>query len=276
MALKRTNPSRTSVDAVVSAIEMRELPRLVKQTFSKGLDGLFRHLPKGTFNTLGRAGKINLMVQFGIMPMIGDIKKLIKFQESVDSRVKELKRLQERGLRRTVKLGDYSASKIERDVFLNSQGGIIKGDIHTFTTVVVKGHVRWRVSKNFYVSESDLQDLVIEILTNRSLDPYAIYELMPWSWLIDYFVNLGDFVSLSRNVLDARYETPRIMKHTQTYKTSRNVKFNGGDCKFIDIYNHSETKLREIVPAHLDAQIGFLSGNQLSILGSLAVSKGRR
>lgn len=277
--LRRTNPSRASIDAMVTAIELREIPGLIKEGLDVARNRLFKHIPSRAFRLLSRAAKINLMIQFGVLPLISDARKALIFQDLVDQRVRELKRLQERGLRRTVDLGTYSRESVSGIKYMHTAYTTVRANMRKETSITVRGHVRWHVNNNFYQSDAQLRALAMSIVSNNDLDVQALYELMPWSWLIDYFSNLGDFVSLTRNKINATHGLVRIMTHTRSSTQSINIDIADGDIDkdvtFSPIRNTMETKRRQIVPGGLTAQVDFLTGSQLSILGSLTVLKSR-
>lgn len=271
--LKRTNPSRASIDAIVSLLELREIPGLIRDSLDAALGRMFKSVPPGVFRKLKKAAKINLMIQFGVLPLISDIQKSLQFQSLVDGRVRELKRLQERGLRRTIDLGTYFSSAVYPAYYMQTSGVRMRRDVTKETKVKIKGHVRWNVSSNFYSSDSDVRALAQSIIANKSFDPYAIYELTPWSWLLDYFSNLGDYISLSRNLVGATHHPVRIMKHTTTRTTTES--WSNSRISISGINNKSDLKTRLAVTGGLDfAQLDFLNKSQWSILGSLAVLKG--
>nr|UJQ85044.1 MAG: hypothetical protein 1 [Leviviridae sp.] len=277
--LKRTNPSRSSFESLVSLYELREVPGMGKEALGQATGRLFKHIPERAFRLLSRAAKLNLMVQFGIMPILGDIEKLLGFQKLVDQRVNEINKLYgEKGLRRTIDL--YSDSAIDSDpsATIQSEGVLLHAAIDKVTTRSIRGHARWYVSSPPIRDASAIRAKAGEIISGYQFDLTTLYEAMPWSWLVDYFVNIGDFVENSRNMLDAHHDTPRIIEHTRTEIRSRNhdiyQEWDGSipytvTCS--QILNTVETKRRFPANVSLSAQTEFLTGKQLSILGSLAV-----
>nr|UJQ85792.1 MAG: hypothetical protein 1 [Leviviridae sp.] len=273
--LKRTNPSRASVDALVSSIELaREAPGMVKEAYAGGLAIFEKRWPRKLFQGLKLAGKINLLIQFGLMPLISDMSSLLELNSLVDARKRELDRLYGRGLRRTIHLDSFVRSAKYPNVTVQSEGLLVRQTITKKTLVTVKGHARWSVPiNNLPTNDVAVRARALALVANAHLDPYALYELMPWSWLIDYFTNVGDVLSLTRNSLLAIPDTPRIMTHTTTSVTSPPT--TAGGCRVSGIDNFRETKLRQIVPITLtNTQLELLSARQLSILGSLSVVKG--
>lgn len=274
--LSRTSPERPSTNALVAMWEAREIPGLLKELYEHQMDELGKFIPKKAFKALKRTAKYNLMIQFGILPVFSDLKTCLDFQSLVDSRVKELERLREpRGLRRTKRLDTIESSWTSSNKTIQSNDVILHCKFRKSTTTDVRGHIRWYLDENYTLSDSSIRRVARKAILGAYLDPYTLYEAMPWSWLIDYFTNLGDFVHLNRNSLAAHHNTPRIMRNRRTVTTSydhdtaQSGKITCTPCK-----NVYETKTRRLATASLSARVGFLTENQTSILGSLAFSRG--
>jgi hypothetical protein len=260
------------------ASELHSAGSQAKDKFGKQLNKLSKHVPHAALKKLKAYARINLMIQFGLMPIISDIKTLLKFQGLVDDRVKEYERLYgPRGLRRTLQLFTGSTMGQVSQATIQSQGVTLHADIHKTTKVEVRGHIRWHANFPLRVSDSELRDTALKAMLGYQLDPYTLYELMPWSWFIDYFSNLGNIVKASRNMLTMRHDAVRIMEHRRTISRSLNHDIevqSGNQITCTPIFVVNETKTRRIVsPIVFNAQDVVLSGQQLSILGSLAVVK---
>lgn len=273
--LARTNPNRSSMDAVVSAIELREIPPLIRDELDEAKRNLYKFIPRGAFKALKRTAKLNLIIQFGILPLIGDLKTLYNFQPLVDQRVNELERLRSRGLRRTVTLDELEGTAERLNTTVQSQGTSIRADLHKRTKVTVRGHVRWRATTNFTLCDNDKRREALNIVLGNTFDPSAIYELTPWSWLIDYFTNLGTFVKANRNTIPVVHDTPRIMTHRLTTTNCSRITCSDSRISCTPPNSVYESKVRRVVSASVTARTNFLSGSQWSILASLSVLKGK-
>jgi len=272
MLTSRTNPSRSSMGAIVSLIEAREVPQTIREIGQVALGKMYKRYGK-TFRFLSRAAKLNLIIQFGIAPLIQDLMTCMQFQALVDQRVKEIDRLMKRGLRRTVTL-DVASAQAVRNLTVQSVGQSISRTMSKNTRREIRGHVRWYVNENFSLSDAQVRAKAQKIVTGNIIDPLTIWELMPWSWLTDYFVNISDFVRTNRNELDASYSGIRIMEHTVTVETCPGGSFgSNGFVKMTPFKGVRETKYRRITSLGLGARPQFLTGKQTSILGSLSVLK---
>jgi hypothetical protein len=275
--IARTNPSRSETEALETLSDISQIGSLAKTTFFNRLNLLLKHTPLRNYAKLSDFAKYNLMVQFGIKPLLSDIETLMHFQSAVDRRFKEIDRLRTRGLRRTVDLWSDSAISQGSDTTIQSNGVTLHAYLPRTTTVKVKGHIRWYTSAAYLQSDQKVRAQVRRVIHGYSVDPASIYELMPWSWLIDYFSNLGTIVKASRNSFEAHHSSVRLMTETHTIVNSNRHTSNGSGQYIIRCTPyHAErwTKWRRTnTSSLLSTRIGLLNGSQWSVLGSLAVLK---
>jgi hypothetical protein len=97
---------------------------------------------------------------------------------------------------------------------------------------------------------------------------------MPWSWLADYFLNLGNLVKAAKNLTTITHDAVRIIEHRRTRTISSNHTLGGGSVTCTPMFIVHETKKRTLAVPTLNAQESILTDGQLSILGSLAVLRG--
>lgn len=265
-AAAMTNPSRPYVDLPVSLFELRELPMLV------------RDAGRSVLNQLGSG---NLKYQFGIRPIAGDLARLWNFENEANRRMVEIDRLadSEKGLRRTVVIGRYSASG-NRTTVMQSNGVFIEPTFQWNKTVLVKAHARWipDVSMQSIHMASHRRALVERAMLGLGFDAGSItsqaWELIPWSWLADWYGGIGDYLMSQRNVIPCSLRTLIVTKHsTITYTCPH---FVNGTTSMTGISVKGEGKWRGPGTAAPVAHFPFLSGRQVGILGSLAVLRNRR
>jgi hypothetical protein len=273
-AIARTNPSRSSMEAMEHISELLEVPSLLKSNLNDGL----KRLPK-RYQFLAKAAKLNIMSQFAISPIISDIETLWKFQGLVDDRVGEIERLRgPKGLRRTIdSVWGSQTSYTDYNRIVQSNGVTLRCDITKVTEMNISAHVRWHAYSNWLKSDQLVRDKVKRVISAYRLDPATLYELMPWSWFIDYFTNLGTLVKAVRNDFDAFHEPVRLIKTLKTTVTTSNHTTSGsgaGLIQFTPFQCVHISKTRQPTIPSLGSSISFLNRNQLSILGSLAVLKG--
>lgn len=271
----RTQPGRASMVSLEYLSELRDVGSKGYTEFGRRLAKMNKFIDRSRFNKLKKFAKLNLVIQFGILPMLSDLETLVKFTSLVDKRVKEYERLYgPRGLRRTLDLFTGSSVSVNRNVLL-SGGPILRGDITKTTTVNVRGHIRWRSIFPIQPTDQEMRSMAAKTLLGYQLDPATIYELMPWSWFIDYFTNLGSIVKATKNMTTLVHDDVRIIEHRKTVASSSNhTTANNGKITFSQMRWEKEDKTRRAtLPTLFNAQDVLLTEAQTSILGSLVVLK---
>lgn len=233
-----------------------------------------------------RSGSDYLSVKFGWEPFLRDLAGMFDAATKTSRALAQLKRDNGRTVRRsgTIEFQEDS-TKTETtgygyfqpalgDIFAN--WGMGKKTIQTKTTT------RFWFSGAFKYWIPDLpswEGTARSALTLWGLNPSAatVWELTPWSWLLDYFGNIGDVMSnISGNAAEglvAPYAF--IMGHTrsETTVTVQWQKHGGGDMvcsyKLID-----EVKRRSPAsPFGFGVDFSDLSAGQVNILSALGLSR---
>jgi hypothetical protein len=274
-----SNPNKPVVSLPVFLAELKDIPRTI---FRLG-DML---LNRGGLTTVDKAfASSYLGVSYGWAPLIGDLAKLFQFQDLVEKKIRELNRMHSNGgIRRKRVLQRDSTTLTDGPWAMNTAGGLgIYARCTRVTTYTEWCTVRWSLKPSSAPKPTDMdirrQAENIVRGTTWQHDPWAIasdlWELTPWSWLTDWFTNVGDYLNAHRGYVPVQASRGCVMKHTHTVgafsRTSGNATTTGGDGT---IERH--TKLRRVVSTTplVEAGIPFLTGHQLSILGSLALTRG--
>lgn len=261
------------------------IPTIPPASLAVTLGELREGLPRLPGSILSRSGKAAsgsaseyLNFQFGVLPTIADVKSLIDAAKNSEEFLAQLHRDEGRIIRRRRVLLDaadqtvtrtHSASPHPYAYRYNDTVGSKLG-LCTHTTKVRRkvwfsGAFQYRFPRvDSWLEELIEFDRVYGVIPNAA----AAWELIPWSWLVDWFSNVGDVVSnisyLGRDGLMMRWGY--IMAHT----TTDTVYTNGG----------FESRVRRDVKQRLRASpFGFglkprdLSPKQLAILASLGISR---
>ena len=273
--LARTQPYAAKTQLWEYADELAGYGSLAQRKFGERLGLLRKVAPPQTWRHLKFAARLNLLYQFGIRPLISDIETLLSFQQAVDRRVDQIKRVYgPRGYRRTADLWSGSNVATVSNQIIQSQGSTLTARINKSTSVHVRGHVRWRALFPVQKSDAQLRRMARQSLLGTDFDPYTAWELMPWSWLSDYFLNLGNLVKAAKNMTTITHDAVRIIEHRRTRTFSSNHSLGGGSVTCTPMNIVHETKKRTLAVPTLNAQESILTDGQLSILGSLTVLKG--
>lgn len=114
--------------------------------------------------------------------------------------------------------------------------------------------------------------------------PDTIYNLMPWTWLVDYFTDLGQFVqAISPGVADRLAADYAYSMKTEQWTETReaNSVFQGAlanNTKYVEAVCYSSVvdtckRRRRASPFGWGVKQESLTPKQLAILGALGLSK---
>lgn len=264
-AANRTNPSRPYVDVPVNVLQLGEVTHLIQR---RGRE------------IIREAGRENLRYQFGIAPLVGDLIKLCNFQDQVERRIQILEKLRgPRGYRRTIPLGkvasleatDSSTATVQSSDLLIQNVGWTR-----VTRQLVGAHVRWEPSVSLmHLSPGGMRKVARRAVLGLTVDASTLWEVLPWSWLIDWGTTIGDYLMANRNIVGANLRLVNIMRHTRTVRTyqSKSGSSSGIPWTLTSFGATRETKSRVTASIAPTAHWPFLSANQVGILASLAVTR---
>jgi hypothetical protein len=190
--LANTNPNVPAVSVPAFIGELKDLPSLVKDW---GGD-LLKQVAKG-----------HLSWRWAVKPMMGDIRKMLDFTKQVNDRLEWLKRLRDgNGLKRRCSLGSSNSS----DSFgasspIHSNGFTVQARSRVHHSMRMWGTVQYKVAPGTSLPKSDreLYNLARRLtygITSHELLA-ATWELLPWSWFVDWFVGVGDTIAALNNTV---------------------------------------------------------------------------
>lgn len=255
--LKRTNPSRPSVS--------------IPTFLGEGMEDV-KKLPE-TIKERGANYASNLGVRFGILPFVSDVLKMTRISEAVDKRSRELVRLNNKGgarVKRVFSDHTYTATSPGQLIFAE-EGTWTEGVIVTQTRSKVWGFCRWIPDGSFNTviqggkaNRAEIRKICLGIGSNKNISGYGrdAWNLIPFSWLADWYGNFGDLLAANQNDNLAHPEGVGICQHLLTLRTFK--------CPYGSITMYRDTKLRSF-PSHLQLAWSnpILSADQMSILTSL-------
>lgn len=231
-AWKRTRPGNPVASVATLIGESREfLPSLPKRLYD-AIGALIArkqsyrrlHGPKGL-------GDAYLNVQFGWLPLVSDIQKMYELYQTLDKRLADIVRNNDKGVRRRTKLRDSTDSTVTRwestAPFANWHGGVpptwvpgrsVVEQIDTVTDKI------WYVARYHYyipdIGSSQWTKRATRALYGANFTPEVAWNLLPWTWLFDWFGNVGDVVSnISSNAVDNLTADYAYLMRTQETRT---------------------------------------------------------
>jgi hypothetical protein len=260
-AAARTNPSRPVVDVPVNILDIRPGIQSIRSRGEQLID------------SVRRTGGRWLNWSFMIRPLVSDIVKMININDQINRRVAEIDNLYDgNGIRRTVKQGTFSTSS-KATATCQSAGVNITREFDRQTSIKCSTHCRWKPMTRCGLrpSPSVSRALAVQAVQGMTIDFSTLWEIMPWSWMLDWFGNVGEYLKSQRNIIPARLTGVHPMKHTYTRYESK--AYVNGNVLMSPITLVRETKQRWTSSAAPVAHFGFLNGTQMGILSALAASR---
>lgn len=284
--IKRAVPTRpeASFAQLVGEIKKEGLPSL-------SLVNLYTSAPRNRFQ---KAGGEYLNVEFGWKPLINDLTKVLKAVVASKEILEQYRRDSGKLVRRRVSLPvDISTNEYS---FSPARGySVIYGAAHVLENPFASREVQVmdRISKETWFSGAfsyylDVGDDALSKLTRYEqyankllgsrITPSVLYELSPWSWLADWFGNIGDILSnasafsedglvirygyLMRRTVATRYLS--YTPHSEEFGTSRTLRTS---------YRTERKERAKATPYGFGINSDALNVRQIAILTALGMTK---
>lgn len=266
--------------------------QLVSKTFNPAIDSL---VALHGFRALG--GEY-LNVVFGWEPFLRDLRNLYGLWKDIDKRLAQIIRENGRGIRRKATIKTDRTQTVSSSHFAlpfihvgGNPGTIAVGttDYKVTTETTTRA---WFVGRFQYyipdVGTSQWTARAREALFGAKPTPSLLWNVLPWTWLIDWFSNVGDTV----NNLNSGWAENLVCKYsyvmkrtdTQTIAEAKVMMLGSQTAQNrwsrVDFPFRSRSGLTEKArvgggnPFGLNVQLPSLSAKQLAILGALGISRG--
>lgn len=254
--------------------------------------GLFRSLGEEYLNHV-----------FGWAPFVRDLQKLYVLSQTIDNRIKQIARDNGRGIRRkaTVSNDQEVSTSVRTNAFGPFYGCIYAPPSwapsggSTWTTVTKTERKSWFSARyRYYIPDVGSGGWIPKArraLYGGNITPSTVWELTPWSWLTDWFVNVGEVLSnFSENAVEnlvADYAFCMIHSRTTTTNSSTGSWSRRYTDPALGFYNNvpagshnlsstyvTESKVRVLgSPYGLGVKFSDLTPRQLGVLAALGISK---
>jgi hypothetical protein len=268
-ALASINPFTPQVDLPLFFFELKDFPRMLR-----GLG----YVLSGTYKARDTPGGY-LAYNFGWGPLLSDLATLANFADLFGKTRNALTNAANGG-RVSHTLGSKS-SPGSAGIYEYGLGGDGVYRLATTTSITQKAWCTARVHLTeplpFPTFEREM--LVLKTALGLNLSAAAIWNAVPWSWLIDYFTNIGALMEARRGYTQWYFKDLHVMvKSTRTTKIAgtlnqvRSMSYSGGE----KIFTRKE---RSYVGSNPDVGIGFapmLNWRQTATLGALLTASSLR
>ncbi len=234
-----------------------------------------------------------LNYEFGIKPLVSDIKSLIDAYKKADKYMAQYQRDAGKLVRRGYSYPPKKEVTLDTSVSGVSPFGNIPAPLYsnrygTLRTVETTSTERWFSGAFTYLAPdprglSAIRDALAKYdnLIGGLPTISGIYNLAPWSWLIDWVTNMGDVlnnVSMMASdglIMQYGYMMEHKVRHTQYTHTGATL-INGTPVNAVqDFITESKHRVRAS-PFGFGFDISALSSRQIAILTALGFTQGSR
>jgi hypothetical protein len=286
-AVSSTLPTKSKVDLVTSGVEL----------FREGLPAMVgQGLLKGKLKDARKLGDELLNIEFGIKPLLGDIQGTAESIVNAAERIKQLERDSGRLVRRKFRFpdrdeyfhytvngapacpngwsftylwNDYSRNRKEIETWYSTK----RWFSGAFTYHLDLGE---RQRNQLYAAAENARFLV-----GAKLDLETVWNLAPWTWLADWFGNMGDIMTnishFSRDGLVMPYGYMMAEQNYSQRATSDLYWVDPrGPAKVVDNVSYTTKQRRPANPFGFGLSDMLLDTRQTSILAALGITRAPR
>lgn len=159
-------------------------------------------------------------------------------------------------------------------------GVLLQGPLQTHYTKEVWGTAQWKIAPDAVLPQlgfGPLRNLALRLnygITSHEALATA-WELMPWSWLADWFSNIGDVIAATNNSVPLLWQKICVMRKMKTIidaKVDRSIStpWVTLDSDFVLEYEYKERRPCFPVLPFPFPSLPIIDGGKMSILASLA------
>jgi hypothetical protein len=289
-AWNRFKPGKPTADLGVFLGEIREVPRMLSTT-AAGFAGLWKSMGghRSSFTPKSVANHW-LNHQFGWLPFVNDVRKFYRTYRNLDRHLQHLIRNNGRWVRRGGVVDSESSSEVVggsetatahlpglSSAFFPDGIGATTG---SHTRSIIESVQAWfRACFRYYIPDVGSvtwRRNAVRKLFGGSITPSLLWELTPWSWLVDWFTNVGDVIAnmdtgLADN-LAAKYAYVMCTRRS-TYQVQSTLDMNCGSLQNTWSFSNVGKSRVGAHPFGVDLTIGDISLRQWSILSALGITR---
>lgn len=276
-AYSKMKPAQPSFQALNAIYELKDLPGMLRQRL--------------THNNLHNVSNYWLALQFGWKPLLNDIRNMVRSQMNGQERLKQLLRDNGRPVRRKILMFDTISGEYE--AIVQSYSTIQPVFVTQYYDSAPKLRERsydqdrvWASARFRYWLPPGPQDVqwrarMMARIFGLNPSPSVVYNAIPWSWLIDWYTNVGDVLeNLDSGVADRLAADYFYVMRERSYHRIRysDTAFHTQEGVIVKASGTS-TAISSVKTRAVGDPFGFatnansLSGMQLSILGALGMSR---
>lgn len=273
--------------------EIADIPRMIRHralSFYRSYRRLLRRSsPVRRRKFIRNISKTWLEANFGWFPFVKDVQDMYHTWHHHSETLRELRKWNDKDRKRrkiltnvtsTTDLGGSDSTPMHYPyVIPNITGGVPYGSynltLFEYEKMWVEGRFRYYIPR---IDSVQWQRKAVRYLFGLNVTPTLLWELTPYSWLIDWYTNVGKMIQEAGGTPDLQENLVAKYAHTMTRKKKiilckSVLNFNDGTRHDATWYYHMTRKLRHDGVNQPFWKSGDLSARQYSILAALGISK---
>jgi len=266
-----TNPSRPVQTPLTLAQDLIQIPSQLREA------GKLIRKPRSQMSPKEVANHY-LCAQFGWAPLIEDVKQLLDLQLLILKRNETIARLYSAaGLRRHLKFEEDTKTFEGFTNLATFSGG---GDVNAYYSGVVKrnnwGSIHWRPTSPplYHPDDRKWNALSRRIVLGLTVEGMAkgVWDVIPWTWMIGWFSNVGKYLYAYSNTVPAEHGTGCLMRQSEITITGSHMTYGTGVTGNIALsgsvtWTHKTRTVSGVVTPGFN--VPYLDTFRLSILAAL-------
>jgi hypothetical protein len=224
------------------------------------------------------AGSVYLAYQFGWAALVRDVLAMFDFTAKIEQRKAYLRSLESgTSLKRTLynqnvsdsDAGSYGVTLVGRSVYA--------AKIRLVDNLRVWYTVNAKLKDALPGDDLGLQTLSRDIVTGMRFDPERVWDFIPWTWLSDYFFNMGDYLEAHGTL--ARTTVTRMCIMSTRKQSSELLPYHIESGLSASSSRMLTTTKRRFVYPNPTPSISltpFITEGQMSIIGALYATRAKR
>jgi len=202
---------------------------------------------------------------------------MLTFQKQVDNRFARLKNLRTNGRDVTRRNLYKTDAEFSGPAFMQTSYATLQSEFTQKVEHQYAGYVTWVLDNpdSLPLNDSNLQSyarsLALGLNSGTMVD--TVWNLLPWSWLINWFSNVDEIVSLTQNSLGSHPENVRLMRHTTSTRTYTSCSDGPITCSSALFFNESKHRWIPSAAISPKARLPVIDTGGLAILVSLLTLK---
>jgi hypothetical protein len=222
-AYNKAKPTRPSMNLANALYELKDVPEMLKQANQHIIQRVRRAWAKKSQNrNMSHTSEWYLALQFGWLPLLGDIRDLCKTQREGQGRLAQLIRDEGKPVKRRRTMPNpfgevpwnginhwtwsddrpnstYMSPTMVTQAYLGPGRTATEFESWVETQTWFEGQFRYLLPPGprdvLWKARMWGKILGLDVLSSPSM----VYKAVPWSWLVDWFTNVGDMIEVNES-----------------------------------------------------------------------------